>query len=415
MAEYDEQELIRMKRIETLHNLRQLMPSQGDPYTAIMIRKAVEDGMLTDHAIGVMLSYDLDNVFYRTRQWRQALAGKFKFDGNRKVHPANGKTAEPAFGHITNPKVKTEGGKLLRSLIPEIEMEELYSRCVQVKYLDDLYWLNESSQKALECVFMIPSFWCDKLASDALQYSETVNGVRTGKSFNEQSFLDFTVEKWEEFFKNATSVCGVSHGNNPAHARKMVRNELTYDETKPVHVEKFRVLRTLEMSETWSASKSDRTKYTYNWKNMYWLIYFDNWLAANIQLWWSRIIIEVARSNGTSEAQLQSMEESHRTYMWASPMPLNMQCTWKEFSEGLSSICQPTGIPMFDQFVSWLPDVVFPPPFEKYNRNDDALDGTELCHLICRAFLVFRRQCYAIHRFDFPAVYFHEPFYPDHS
>lgn len=413
MTEYNEHEVRRNKRIDTLYNLRQLMPSQGDPYSAVMIRKAVEDGTLTDHAIGVMLSYDIDNVFYRTRQWRQALAGKFKFDGNRRIHPANGKTAEPAFGHITNPRVKAESGKLLRALIPEMTVDDLYQRCVKVRYLDDLYWLNESSMKNLEKIFLMPQFWCDKLATDAMLYAETMNGDRTGKSFTEQSFLDFTIEKWEELFKNSTSVGGVAHGSDPSHARKLAKKELSYDETKPIHVEKFRIFRTLEMPETWIARKSDGTKYSYNWKNMYWLIYFDNWLACNIQRWWSDVIIELARSNGSTEAQIESLKESHRTIMWPSATPQNMQCTWKEFSEGISSTCEPTGIPMFDQFVSWLPDVVFPPPFEKYNRRDDALDGNELSMLVCRAFLAFRRQLYAIHRFDFPFVFFHEPVYPD--
>nr|QYA18554.1 hypothetical protein KOM_12_285 [Clandestinovirus] len=413
--EEDYQDAIRVKRIQTLYSLRQLMPSQSDPYTAIMIRKSAEDGTLTDHHIGVMLSYDLDNVFTRTRQWRQALASKHKFDANRRVHPANGKTAEPAFGHVTNPKVKVEAGKLLKPLLGELKYEDCYSRCLQVRYIDDLYWLNDSGFRGLESVFMTPSFWCDKLAEDARQYADTVNGSITGKNFTDQSFLGFNVDKWEELFKNCSSVSGIAHTTNPAHARKVAKNELTHDDLNPIHVEKFRVLRTLEMPETWNASKSDKTKYTYNWKNMYWLIYFDNWLAVNIQLFWSAIIIEVARSNGASEAQLESMRESHHNSMWTSPMPLNMQCTWEEFAVGLSEVCEQTGIPMFDQFVSWLPDVVFPPPFEKYNRSEEALDGPTLCHLLCKAFMVFRRQCYAIHRFDFPTVYFDEPYYPDHQ
>nr|QYA18388.1 hypothetical protein KOM_12_118 [Clandestinovirus] len=296
------------------------------------VRKKWKLGQIDIERLREMVHADLCNIFCSPDGWRRRLGPKNQHNKS---------------------SINVLAGNILRPLLGS-RAASFRDYILAIPTLNDLYWMNAVASRVFETdLFLQPEFWARKFIMDS----------KAGQ----------TIEDIEPRVKNVL-------GEELDHKRGPV---------------KMRVFAGESIAGFWD-ELGTRCKRITKWENVYWLIYFDNWVSTVLQQWWASQSCELARSDRTVfEYEPQ----------WIDRLPVGMKATWKEccdyFAQYISSTT--TEIPDFWKvFVMKMGDVYQP-------ENDEPVNAVVIAKYI---WLVMHRLMNSLKRpiIVLPQLFNHDPF-----
>lgn len=395
------------ERLQILSELRQLMPNRGGKTPVVVLADMAANGDVDSHHLGALLQDEVEQMFTRPDMWRKSLAGKCNDQHNGRVQGTKHKWQQSDYMEVTNGAVKKLAERALKPLLPLFGYDVLYQCALRVPNLCEAYWMNSASCGALERVFTNERFWCDKLAADAKAYNDAVAHASDPR-WQQAPFYGFsdTTQLWDKLYKDTVATSG-NKGAQPL--RKMLstlREEATENPLDPKHIEQYRVFCMLEMTETWLRGNRQSTQYRFNYKNMYWLCYFDNWISVLVQNWSVATTNAVNARRPTLDDEVNLLDPAAQ--FRANPLARSFKGTWQSVASGLSreGAKRSTGIPFFDGFVRFVATCTLPPPFASLCQAGKLLSSFELSMCLCQALIVYKRSFYQGERMELPNFFF---------